>query len=205
MRARQNNTCIMSHILSIACLGYSVLNSLVSQPMDFGIFNAIREHSSTISYVWKNLVVLRLAGIGWAALAGDDSLVASGSIHSKVLHREAVGDFRHPRQCICDEADSMEKNIIILPSLRTRGQNQERMFGCRMPFISVKNSQEEIFLPRDWGKEENLRAAGDHPVCLRLPSSWRFRESVGGWEERGKEGLWLRGVAEFLLWPCVVL
>lgn len=165
MRARQNNTCIMSHILSIACLGYSVLNSLVSQPMDFGIFNAIREHSSTISYVWKNLVVLRLAGIGWAALAGDDSLVASGSIHSKVLHREAVGDFRHPRQCICDEADSMEKNIIILPSLRTQGQNQERMFGCRMPFISVKNSQEEIDLI--WGKSISVPL-----IKTELENSW---------------------------------
>lgn len=164
--------------------------------MDFGIFNAIREHISCMKEPGR---VLRLAGRGWAALAGDDSLVVSGSIHSKVLHREAIGDFRHPRRCICDEADSMEKNIIILPSLRTRGQNQERMFGCRMPFISVKNSQ-EIFLPRDWGKEENLRAAGDHPVCLRLPSSWRFRERVGGGKREAKRvsgsGEWLNSCSD---------
>ena len=132
-------------------------------------------------------------------MAGD-SLAASGSIRSKGLHREAVGDFRHPTQCSCDEDDSMEKNIIILPSLRTRGQNQEGMFGCRMPFISVKNSQEDIFLPRDGGKEENLRAAGDHPVCLRLPWSWRFREKVGGGKREAKRvsgsGEWLNSCSD---------
>lgn len=39
----------------------------------------------------------------------------------------------------------------------------------------------DIFIPRDWGKEENIRAAGDHPVCLRLQWSQRSRER--GWRQ----------------------
>lgn len=68
-----------------------------------------------------------------------------------------------------------------------------------MLFISVKNSQEDILIPKAWRKEENLRASGDHPMCLRLLWSWSFREKTGvGVRREGKEGLWLTGMAESL-------
>lgn len=54
-------------------------------------------------------------------------------------------------------------------------------------------------IPKAWRKEENLRASGDHPMCLRLLWSWSFREKTGvGVRREGKEDLWLTGMAESL-------
>lgn len=87
----------------------------------------------------------------------------------------------------------MKKNITISP-LRMQGQNQRGMFDCWMLFISVRNSQGDTLIPGNEGKEENLRASGDNPVCLRLPWSWRFREGVGAKRETKRvsgSGEWL--------------
>lgn len=95
--------------------------------------------------------MLRLAGRRWAGWTSD-GFMASGLIHS----RKAVGEFGYPRQSIPDRDDSIQKNITILPSVRIGVLNQEGMFSCRIVFINVKNSQEDILVPKPRERRKTL-------------------------------------------------
>lgn len=78
----------------------------------------------------------------------------------------------------------MEKNITILPSLRTRGQNQEGMFSRWMPFIDVKNSQEISLFLETGGRRKTLGQQGTTQCALDCSGARDPEKGAGGRERQ---------------------